>query len=149
MAKLDFLGTGFSFPFRFSPTGGGLQKNLGVSSASDIELINDSLEYILSTQIGERPMRRDFGCQLRELVFEPNDPLLDAKIDFYINVCIQKWEKRIYLTDIRIDRSERKRGLLTLDVTYRIISSNVEGNLVYPFYLEGFTQETNAGFNFN
>ena len=134
MAKINFIGKGVAFPFRLANTGG-LKRTVGISVAEEIKLINSSLKFILSVQVGERPMRRDFGCQLRSLVFEPNDPSLDTRIDFIIRTAIDRWEKRIQVNGLRIDRSQFKDGRLILDITYTIIQSNVIGNLVYPFYL--------------
>lgn len=135
MSKLNFLGKGVDFPFKFSSTGG-LKKTVGLRSASDEAKINASLRFILSVQKGERPMLRDFGCNLRSFIFEPNDIQLERAMLFDIRMCILKWEKRIILNNLRVDRTLAKEGKLFLDITYTITKSNVQGNLVYPFYLE-------------
>lgn len=144
MPTLDFLGNGIPFPFKFSPAGG-LKKTVGVKRASDVELINASLRYILSSQLGERVMRRDFGTSLRSLVFSPNDPSLDVLINYDIIESIKKYEKRIILEDVKIDRTFRDEGKLLIGVSYTIIQTNVRGNLVYPFYLNELTTDSKGG----
>lgn len=141
MANRSFLGRGFSFPFRFSPVGG-LKKTIGVSITEDVDKVNSSIYFILSTQIGERAMRRDFGSGLREMVFSPNDPAFDSQIEFIVNTSIEKWERRIIVNTVLIDRSMRKDGVLYIQVTYTIIKSNVVGNLVYPFYITDSTDNS-------
>ena len=60
----SFLGTGWSFPPTF--TRGGAEVDL-VSGADDIE---QSLQILLSTRLGERLMQPDFGCDLQQVMFE-------------------------------------------------------------------------------
>ena len=135
MAKLSTLGRGFPYPFRFSAAAGGIKKSVGVGVVGEVEKINASLRLLLSVQIEEIGMCRALGSLLRTLVFEPIDFALDARINFIIQSTIERWEHRIRLNNINIDRSKRKDGIILLEVTYTVIETNTPGNLVYPFYL--------------
>src|SRR5205809_1009841 len=65
-----FLGTGWSFPPTF--TQGGAEVAL-VSGAEDIQ---QSLQILLSTRLGERVMEDEFGCDLHSALFEEVDQSL-------------------------------------------------------------------------
>jgi phage baseplate assembly protein W len=62
-----FLGRGLSFPPTFS-----LQEK-DIQMAAGAVDIQQSLEIILGTRPGERPLESSFGCNLDELLFESID----------------------------------------------------------------------------
>ncbi|WP_218188097.1 GPW/gp25 family protein [Desulfosarcina cetonica] len=51
---------------------------------------------------------------------------------------VKRWEKRVVVTGVSFDDSPQNidRNLLPVHISYRVIQSQVEGNLVYPFYRE-------------
>jgi phage baseplate assembly protein W len=70
---------------------------------------------ILGTRLGERPMNRNFGTQLREMVHEPNDGGLASLLARQVRDALVQMEPRIAVADI----SFRGEGAsLTLDLTY-------------------------------
>lgn len=130
-----FLGRGFRFPFQFSPRTGGVFRGLAVAQTNDERHIEESIMQILGTMIGSRFMRRNFGSDMRGIVFGPNDPRLDAFLDWTIRNAIETWEPRVIVGQILIDRTEKGLGRLEVGVTFTIIKTNVVRNLVFPFYL--------------
>jgi len=130
-----YLGRGPAFPFRFG-NGGGLTDLGGLRDSEARELVKQSLQQILGYTPGSRPMRRTFGTNMRSLLFMPNDPRLDAYIDFLVRQSIQRWEPRIEVGPIQVDRTYRERGILQIMVEFRIIRTNVVGNLVWPYYID-------------
>jgi phage baseplate assembly protein W len=130
---LDFLGKGLKFPFRFQRRSGGAQ----VSSATsrEHEHIHESIIQILGTRPGERFMRPEFGSRLKDLVFEANDEVLKGLIRHYVIDAVKRWEKRVVITEVSFDDSPQNIDRNLLPVR-RVIQSQVEGNLVYPFYRE-------------
>ena len=133
---LDFLGRGLKFPFRFQRRSGGAQISLATST--EHEHIHESIIQILGTWPGERFMRPEFGSRLKDLVFEPNDEVLKGLIRHYVIDAVKRWEKRIVVTGVAFDDSPSNKdsNLLPVRIAYRVIQSQVEGNLVYPFYRE-------------
>ena len=124
----DYLGVGMAFPLSFSGTG-------GITTSEGVEHVNHSLRQILSTNLGERFMRPDFGSRLRGLLFMGNHDVYRALARNYIVSTIEKWEPRLKITEIEfIDSTDRH--VLPIRIRYRIISSNVEGNLVYSLSTE-------------
>lgn len=59
------------------------------------QLVLSSIFHILSTPLGTRLMRPDFGSVFPELLFEPNDSVLVASIEVNVREDILKWEPRI------------------------------------------------------
>lgn len=55
----------------------GLNNELSLDDQGDLKLevdgaaVEESIELILTTRVGERPMRRDFGSYIPDLLFEP------------------------------------------------------------------------------
>jgi uncharacterized protein len=127
----DFLGKGISFPLQVNQRG-------GISVSKYEEKISESILTILGTQYNERAMRPDFGCNLRSLVFAPNNAATANLARHYVEEGLTRWEPRIALDEVVVENTEtdKSEGLLLIHVSYRIKSTNEPGNLVYPFYLE-------------
>lgn len=130
----NIIGRGWAFPFRFT-TRGGIEKAGGLSSDDAVSKIRMAIQQILLTKLGSRYIDRDFGSDLRGLVFTPIDSLSAARVRGAIVEAIQNNEKRVDILNVEIDLSRAKEGILEAKVDFRIIATQVEGNLVYPFLL--------------
>lgn len=131
VADNDFLGRGLGFP----PGIDGETGKFGVSAGE--KLIEESIMTILGTAKGERVMRPEFGCDIRQLVFAPNNTATATLIDLHIKEALLKWEPRIELTSVNVSPDSSERNRLNIEIDYRIKTTNTKKNLVYPFYLEG------------
>ena len=131
---LEFLGKGLRFPFMFQVRSGGAQ--ISTATSSDHAHIHESIRQILGTRKGERFMRPEFGTRLHELVFERNDRLLYGLIRHEVIEALDTWEPRVIVRDVIVGPDSINDHLVLVDIRYRLISSQVEGNLVYPFYRE-------------
>jgi len=140
--RTDFLGRGLKFPFQFTQRTGGVFVGTSASASEQISHINESLYQILGTLIGSRVIRRDFGSQIKGIVFEPNDPILDTMFDYMIRHAINDWEPRVIVGPINIDRSFWKEGRIEIDIFFTIIKTNVSGNYVYPHFLSAEDRKT-------
>src|SRR5215207_8390239 len=100
-SHVDFVGSGWGFPLRVNSRGG-LDMSRG---ERDIE---ESIHIILSTPIGERRMRPEFGCGVHDLVFATNDPTTHGLIQHYVLEALTLWEPRIEVLDVRpsVDEDE-------------------------------------------
>ena len=127
-----FLGTGWSFPPEFQ----GQAK--AVKMVSDEEDIRHSLWILLSTAPGERTMQPAYGCGLRTLVFESISASVCTEMQDMIERAILFFEPRITLDRIVVCSDEIAQGLIEIELTYTIRTTNTRSNMVYPFYfLEG------------
>ena len=59
--------------------------------ADDAQYIRGLIEQVLFTAPGERVMRPDFGCGLKQLVFAPNSFELAATTQFLVQSALQQW----------------------------------------------------------
>jgi uncharacterized protein len=78
--------------------------------------VRDLIEQVLFTAPGERVNRPDFGCGLRELVFEPNSELLAAAVELRVRGSLQRWLGDVAdVQDVRVRADDSR---LTVDVVY-------------------------------
>lgn len=123
----SFLGTGWHFPPKFIKGPG------SVVMVSDVADIEQSLEILLTTTVGERFLRPTYGCDLNKYLFEPLDDGLTAYIRDLVNTAILYHEPRIRLLSLKLYPQENQ-GLLLIELEYRIRSTNSRKNFVFPFY---------------
>jgi phage baseplate assembly protein W len=129
----DILGRGFAFPLQTNPSG-------GILEARHEEKIRQSICMIIGTQHGERLMRPTFGCNLRTLVFAPNNAGTANLARHYVEEGLQRWEPRIILDAVSV-QNDLQQGRLVIRLDYRIRATSQPQNLVYPFYLHPDTAE--------
>jgi phage baseplate assembly protein W len=129
----SFLGTGWSFPPNFTQGGGEMEM---VSGAEDI---HQSLQVLFATQLGERVMQDEFGCDLNGFLFEEIDQSLINSLTGIISDAILYHEPRIMMDRLEITGSVSEPGLLLISIDYTIRSTNSRYNMVYPFYLNEAT----------
>ena len=139
----DYLGRGMAFPTWTDSFGTVLQSARidmkgGFEEASGTRKIEESLRIILGTQYGERVMRPEFGCNLKSLVFAPNNDATANLARHYVTEGLKRWEPRITDLDVDVDRdlTARQTGILRISIHYKINASQLTQSFVYPFYLE-------------
>lgn len=135
----DVIGRGWSFPLRFSKTG-------GVEKAAGIDLLKMSIRQILMTRIGTRVPLREFGSPLRDLIFSPIQPDLGTFVEHFVREAIERWEKRVEVRTIRADLTDWKDGRLAIAISFVVRATSEAGNLVVPFML---TAEDRAALGFS
>lgn len=124
----DFLGSGWKFPPELDSRG-------CIKLAHQEQDIDEAIRIILLTRKGERPMRPQFGSDLHNLIFAPNDAGTAGLARRYVMEALARWEPRIEVleVDARPDRAEPER--LRVSIQYRVRGTNAERNLVFPFYV--------------
>ena len=122
-----FLGRGFAFPLHIADG--------AVRLAEYEEDVRQAIRIILDTEPGERVMRPDFGTGLRALAFEPLNTNTIALARHRVEQALVLWEPLIDQVTVSAS-ADRTRALLTIDITYRVRTTNTFYNLVYPFYLQ-------------
>jgi hypothetical protein len=132
MAEQIFLGVGWRFPVQVVTDGDGKER---IAVSKYVQSVEESIRIILGTARGERVMRPDFGANLNRLIFSPNNTSTAGLAIFYVQEALTKWEPRIELLDVDAEQDGNDANTLLITVDYRIVSTNTEHNLVYPFYL--------------
>lgn len=91
----------------------GMDVNTG-KELEGIEHLKQSIVNILTTPIGSRIMRRDYGSRLLELVDRPINRDFTLEIYAAVAEALQKWETRFKLEKVKI--TEVKEGKVTIDL---------------------------------
>jgi|SRR5579859_57796 len=129
-----FLGKGWRFPILPDKAG-----CLGyVDGDTNVE---QSVQILLMTALGERVMRSDFGTQTPRLVFSPGSLQYLKLIENTIADAIKNWEPRIDLVSALAEADPADESKITVSVIYTVRQTNTRTNLVFPFYV-GTTQVT-------
>ncbi|GEA85085.1 MAG: GPW/gp25 family protein [Cellulomonas sp.] len=124
----DFVGRGFAWPLGVDHTG-------AIALTAPGGDIEDAIRVVLLTAPGERLMRPQFGCRIWDLMFEPVTPNLLGLISQAVRDALAQWEPRIDVDDVRPVQDDDDSGLVRIQITYRVKSTNDRRNLVYPFYV--------------
>lgn len=127
-AAPSFLGTGWNFPPRF--TAGGAE----VAMVSDADDVHQSLQILLATRRGERPMQEDFGGSLDDVLFEEMTSALTSHVASLIYDAIVEHEPRVELRAVSVTTADEA-GVLQIAIDYGIRGTNSRYNMVFPFYL--------------
>ena len=139
----EYLGRGMAFPSWQDKTGRSQQSARigmtgGFEEAAGVVKIEESIRVILGTQYGERVMRPTFGCNLKSLVFAPNNDATANVARHYVSEGLARWEPRIEVLEVVVNRDlvERQVGVMRISIVYRIKATQLTHSFVYPFYLE-------------
>ncbi|MGB8508488.1 MAG: GPW/gp25 family protein [Pyrinomonadaceae bacterium] len=101
--------TGFGFPFGINEFG-------RVSVQTGDEHIRAKIVQILLTAPGERVHAPEFGCGLRDLVFDPNNEILAATTEFTVQTALQRWlGEEILIEGVDITNEE---ATLVVEIVY-------------------------------
>ncbi len=133
-----FLGRGWSFPPEFS------KDTKSVMMCEEEEDIHSSIFVILSTRLGERIMRPDFGTPVDELIFNPLTGILKTKVAESIRTAIILHEPRIRLIEVDVTQTDEKEGRFIIQLDYIIRTTNSRFNEVYFELDNGVLKNTNS-----
>ena len=100
-----------SFPFPFAVNDGGRI----VATGGD-EAIRGKIIQVLFTAPGERVNLPEFGCGLRDLVFDPNNDILAATTEFTVMKALEAWLGDVIIVE-RVDVSSVE-DTLQLEVVF-------------------------------
>ena len=129
--KNSFIGTGWTFPPTFNNQTGTVELSDGTK---DIE---ESLNILLSTTLGERVMQLNYGCNLKEYLFESLDSNLIGYIKQKVEDAILYYEPRITVIKVEVTPDESVElfeGRFTVSVEYTVPGTNSRFNYVFDFY---------------
>ncbi|WP_151710699.1 GPW/gp25 family protein [Acinetobacter brisouii] len=83
-------------------------------SISEVESIKQSIQDIITTPIGSRVMRREYGSNIPNLIDQPMNDALIVKLYSAIYTPILRWEDRISIESLNI--SDVSSGSMQLDL---------------------------------
>lgn len=124
----DFLGSGISFPPRVDAVTGRMQM------CGREEDIKEAVRIILFTGKGERAMRPDFGCGIRQYAFSSMSMIDQKGMEEEIRTALVRFEPRITKVEVAVDCAGIDGGEAQIRIDYVVRSTNNPYNLVFPYY---------------
>lgn len=142
MMGIEILGKGLQFPMVL---GERQRKEYEVQkddqrkpSLSQYEdKIKESIFIILSTAKGERVMRPDFGCGIQDFTFAVMNTGTMTMMKTSVHDALIQWEPRIEVESVDVQLEQLDEGMVFIQIDYRVISTNNQFNMVFPFYISG------------
>ena len=99
----------FAFPFAVTNAG-------RITASGGDDAMRGKLIQVLFTAPGERVNVPEFGCGLFNLVFEPNNGVLAAAMEFTVGQALSRWlGNEILLNNIDVEAAEET---ITIEVEY-------------------------------
>jgi len=100
-------------------------------SINGLQLLLQDIQRLLLTIPGERPMRPNFGCNLRNQIWE-NMEAARVSGAASIRESLHLYEPRITLIGVS-GTSNENTGLITFNIQFVVNSTDTAVNLVFPF----------------
>ena len=126
-ANREFLGAGWAFPV-------GVDARGRIALARQERDIEEAIRIILLTPKGQRVMRPEFGCQIHDLIFAPNDATTAGLATYYVEQALGMWEPRIRVHEVNARPDRDDPGRLLIDIDYEVKATHDRRSLVFPFY---------------
>lgn len=109
----DFSSSEGAPGLRLRPTG-------SIAMVEEEASVRQAILLLLSTSPGERVMRPNYGCELRKLIFSPNDDTSAGLAIHYVRRALELWEPRIDIVQLDAIRDEDDPVKLTVYLEYRV-----------------------------
>jgi len=124
----EFLGQGWAFPLQIDPRG-------GFALARGPRDIEQAIRIILETAPGERVMRPEFGCRVKELLFAPRKASTRGALIETVESALARWEPRIEVQAVDVSDDPAHDGAWLVEVRYTIKDTHDTRSIVYPFFI--------------
>ncbi|MGQ2384911.1 GPW/gp25 family protein [Acinetobacter ursingii] len=98
-------------------------------SITEIQSIEQSIQDIVTTPLGSRVMRRDYGSMLADLIDQPMNDVLVVKIYSAIYTPITRWENRISIESLNVSEVSSNGMQLDLEAVHTISGQSLNLNI--------------------
>lgn len=103
---------------------------------STVEHIGQSISDILTTRLGTRVMRREYGSLLPELVDQPFNDVTRLRVYAASVMAIMRWEPRVSISRVQLGGATLQ-GQVVIDFEGRILDRNQALSMSLPLQLGG------------
>jgi phage baseplate assembly protein W len=100
----------------------------------EVEHISQSIAEILTTRLGTRVMRREYGSLLPDLVDQPFNDFTRIRVYAATAMALMNWEPRIRLSSVQFVGSSLQ-GSIVLDLEGTLVDSKESLSLSIPLRL--------------
>jgi hypothetical protein len=97
-------------------------------SIDESQHISQSIQDILTTPIGSRVMRREYGSAIFELIDQPQNAAVKLQIMAAAVIALTRWEPRIRITEINVMNSN-----LDGKMQFTLITDRIDTNRMQSF----------------
>jgi phage baseplate assembly protein W len=104
-----------NYPFRNSPKGFFLDL-----TTTDNQAIKSDLMHLILTRKGQRLYNPDFGTNLLQFIFEPNDDLTFSSIKQEITDVVKRYLPNLQINEISVTESTESEYAAVLRIDYSI-----------------------------
>lgn len=129
LSEKGFLGVGWKFPIEVDEVTG------RIKTSSYEEDIQEAIAIIIGTSKGERVMNRQFGCSIKDYMFESFNYGVAVSMERCILEALQEWEPRITNVKVDVVQDITNPAKIDIRISYVVRSTNNPYNLVYPYYI--------------
>ncbi|GAA1563617.1 GPW/gp25 family protein [Kribbella hippodromi] len=91
----------------------------GFAVVAGIGELEQSMRMVLLTYPGERVMRPEFGCRLRDFVFDTMTPVTRVWLADEVRRALRTCEPRVEIEDVQVVPDPAVDGLVQLVITYQ------------------------------
>jgi phage baseplate assembly protein W len=102
-----------------------------VANKTDDNAIRGALRNLIHTKHYERPFAPELGCQIHNLLFEPNDFFTRNIAERIIRDAITKFEPRVELIEVSVYSTDANE--LFIQIEYKIRNTNQPGVFTTTF----------------
>lgn len=103
---------------------------------STVEHIGQSISDILTTRLGTRVMRREYGSLLPELVDQPFNDVTRLRVYAASVMALMRWEPRVSISRVQLGGATLQ-GQVVIDIEGRILDRNQALSMSLPLQLGG------------
>lgn len=107
-----------------------MSRTTGKNIIVDLDHIYQSIQDIVTTPIGSRIMRRDYGTLVFKLLDAPFDDILQMQIYAAVATAIIRWEPRVLLHSVSLSIADL--GAYVLDLDFTLVDNNQFSSLSVP-----------------
>lgn len=122
MNEAKQFGKSISFPVRISSDG-------RVAWSVGPQNVRESIRIILMTDLKERLLLPQFGCGLRQYLFEPNNVATRRMIQECITQSLARWEPRIAVESVAVEADPKNPTAAIVTIHYRLIANHSQERL--------------------
>lgn len=97
-----------------------LTPRLTIDMVSEDDSVRQAVLLLLSTRSGERVMRPEYGCDIHQLVFSPNDDTTAAIAIHYVRRALTRWEPRLDILALDANRDPENPNYLIISLEYQV-----------------------------
>lgn len=101
------------------------------------ESVRQAIFLLLTTIPGERVMRPDYGCDLHQLVFSPNDDTTAGLAIHYVKRALDLFEPRVDVVRLDAGPNPDDGGRLDVHLEYRVRATQQLGEVTVSLSLTG------------